>query len=601
MKRVFHIASIASLFATAARAQTTERVSVSTFGAQGSQGSNLWPGKVTPTSADGRFVVFSSAAPNLVHGDTNGREDVFLRDRSSGNTSRVSVNSAFLQANDVSTLPSISADGRFVVFHSRAGNLVAGDTNGVSDVFVRDVQSGNTARASISSDETQANDTSESAWISSDGRWIAFQSHATNLVLGDTNGVADIFLRHRTVGTTSRVSVSSTGAQASAASLYPSTSADGRYVAFASAAHDLVSGDTNTISDVFVRDRQAETTTRVSVDAIGAQGNDASTVCVISADGRFVAFESAASNLVPNDTNHASDIFVRDLVNGGTTRVSVSSSGVQSDGPSLEPALSADGRYVAFASNGTNLVTGDTNVAKDVFLHDRQTGQTIRISEDTAGLAGNTDSYAPSLSPDARYVAYESTATNLVLGDTNVVEDVFLHDRVGALPFTPFCFGDGSLATACPCSAPNSVPNPSGAPGRGCANSFNPQGALLYGEGQPSPDTVFLKAEIGTGYVGFGFLVKGDTQSSTGFANGDGVRCVEGSLVRFGGHNAGTNGALAGAWSYPNGAQTMSVSAVTGQTAGQSAYYQLFYRNSTPGFCSSATTNWSNSVGVAWP
>jgi hypothetical protein len=166
---------------------------------------------------------------------------------------------------------------------------------------------------------------------------------------------------------------------------------------------------------------------------------------------------------------------------------------------------------------------------------------------------------------------------------------------------TPYCFGDGSLATPCPCVPPNFIPTPSGAPDAGCANSFNLNGAKLSAVGTLSPDTLTFTTLIGGNSAAFGLLLKGNASLASGAANGDGVRCVDGQLIRFGGHNAGTNGAPLGTWTYPNTAQTIPVSMATIQPAGQTAYYQLFYRNLAASFCSSATTNMSNGMQVNWP
>ncbi|MFN0242719.1 MAG: FG-GAP repeat domain-containing protein [Planctomycetota bacterium] len=165
---------------------------------------------------------------------------------------------------------------------------------------------------------------------------------------------------------------------------------------------------------------------------------------------------------------------------------------------------------------------------------------------------------------------------------------------------TSFCFGDGSLATPCPCALPNTVPSPSGAPGHGCANSFDLSGALIWATGTTTPDTVAFTANVGPFYAGFGFLVKGNSSSAVGIVNGDGLRCSDGSLIRFGGHNAGTNGAPLGTWTYPNAVQTVPVSTATLQPGGQNAFYQLFFRNVTASFCNAGTTNWSNGVQVPW-
>ena len=199
-------------------------------------------------------------------------------------------------------------------------------------------------------------------------------------------------------------------------------------MAFTSAADNLVAGDTNGATDIFVHDRLTRTTERVSVSSSGAQANGASELPTISADGRFIAFRSLADNLVSSDTNATWDVFVRDQATGVTQRVSVSSTSGQSSGTSRDPALSADGRYMAFASTSANLVAGDTNGAKDIFVHDRLTSTTSLVSVDSWGSEGNADSYNPSLSADSQRLVFDSDASNLVPGDTNAARDVFVHD-----------------------------------------------------------------------------------------------------------------------------------------------------------------------------
>ena len=334
--------------------------------------------------------------------------------------------------------PSISADGRFVAFAAWARNLAPGDTNGFGDVFVHDRGTGTTERLSADRTGTEANDTIHQPAISGDGHVVAFVSAATNLVPGDTNGQADVFVHDRPSGTTERVSVNSDGAEGDGSSERPTLSADGRYVAFSSSATNLVPGDTNGQSDVFVHDRQTRLTERVSVDSAGIQGNAASFVgpndhgAPLSADGRFVAFTSAATNLVPGDTNGQSDVFVHDRRTGTTERVSVDSAGTEANGWSERPSISTDGRFVAFCSYATNLVPRDTNGRWDEFVHDRQTHTTERVSVDSAGTEGNGDSRGASLSADGRFVAFASDANNLVPWDTNSVTDVFVRDRNSA-------------------------------------------------------------------------------------------------------------------------------------------------------------------------
>jgi Tol biopolymer transport system component len=435
---VFSLALAASPQALAA---TTERVSVDSTGNPGDGDS-----KDASISADGRFVAFRSDASNLVAGDTNAAADIFVRDRQTGTTQRVSVDSAGNQGNGDSKNAWISADGRFVAFRSFASNLVSGDTNGVPDIFVHDLQTGTTERVSVDASGHEANGASGEAGpgisdgpsISADGRFVAFRSSASNLVPGDGNGKDDIFVHDRQTGATERVSVDSAGNEGNGYSYGPSLSADGRFVAFRSNASNLVPGDTNGTGDDFVYDRQTDTTERVSVDGSGNQGNGESIRPEISADGRFVAFRSFASNLVPGDTNGFPDIFVHDRQTGATERVSVDSAGNQGSGDNFHSSISANGRFVAFRSDAANLVPGDSNGVPDVFVHDRQTGATERVSVDSAGNEGNglSQNEAGSISADGRFVVFQSDSSNLVAGDTNASMDVFLRDR-GSPPAVP--------------------------------------------------------------------------------------------------------------------------------------------------------------------
>ena len=344
MKKVVRLAGVVMMLAPlVTHAQTTTRVSVDDLGVEG----NL-PSGSSSISADGRFVAFNSLATNLVVGDTNNTWDVFVHDRQTGVTQLVSVDSAGGQANDISASPSISADGRFVSFISNATNLVAGDTNNAADIFVHDRQTGVTQRVSVDSLGGEANDLSDTHSISADGRLVAFETLATNLVTGDSNGGFDIFVHDRQTGVTTRVSVDSKGIEANDSSINPAISADGRFVVFRSDATNLVAGDTNNVRDVFVHDRQTGAMTRVNVDSLGNESVDLgfSTFDVpsISADGRFVTFASKASNLVGGDTNDWEDVFVHDLQTGATTRVSVNSEGVEANAWSLNSSISADGR-----------------------------------------------------------------------------------------------------------------------------------------------------------------------------------------------------------------------------------------------------------------
>jgi Tol biopolymer transport system component len=409
---------------------TITRVSVDSAGNLGNSGS------YNPSiSADGRFVAFSSGASNIVPGDTNNTYDIFVRDRLTNTTTRLSVDSAGNQADRNSDGASISADGRFVAFNSDASNIVPGDTNNSFDIFLRDRLTNTTTLVSVDSAGNQGNRFSYNPSISADGRFVAFSSFASNIVPGDTNGDSDIFVRDTLTNTTTLVSVDSAGNQGNSQSFITSISADGRFVAFTSNASNIVPGDTNDDPDIFVRDTLTNTTTRVSVDSAGNQANYNSYNPSISADGRFVAFNSVASNIVPGDANNSFDIFVRDTLTNTTTGVSVDSAGNPGNIMSGSPSISADGRFVAFTSNASNLVPGDTNrerdlVGRHIFVRDTLTNTTTLVSVDSAGNQANSDSSSPSISADGQFVAFNSNASNLVPGDTNNSNDIFVVDTI---------------------------------------------------------------------------------------------------------------------------------------------------------------------------
>jgi hypothetical protein len=347
-------------------------------------------------------------------------------------TTRVSVASNGTEGNDRSELAAISANGRYVAFSSLATNLVLGDANGVRDVFLYDNETKVTTRVSVDSNGAEENATSSplASSISADGRYIVFSSLASNIVLGDTNGVSDVFLHDMQTGETKLVSVNSDGVQGDDSSGYSSISANGRYVAFSSYAGNLVSGGGNRRLQVYRHDMFTGLNVSVSVDVNGTWGNDTSFSRSISADGRYIAFSSYASNLVSGDTNLAMDAFVHDTQTGITTRVSVDSYGIQANSASDDiMQISGNGRYVMFGSLASNLVLNDTNEVNDVFLHDMQTGTTTRVSVDSNGIQGNSHSYTSSISSDGRYVSFSSSASNLVPGDTlNQYSDTFVHD-----------------------------------------------------------------------------------------------------------------------------------------------------------------------------
>jgi len=424
-------------------AGAVDLASVNNNGAPGNSSSNG-----VATNGDGSIVVFYSNADNLVPADTNQVRDVFLRDRNTHTTERVSVSSSGEQANGAShatgSSPVVSADGQVVAFYSDATNLVADDTNHQSDVFVRRRGSAAvTERVSVATDGTEGNGPSVNPSISADGRFVAFQSRASNLVPDDTNNAADIFVRDTCIsnGTAVPSCTPSTervcDVQPNAYSFSPSISAnpddpslDGRFVAFTSAATNLggtSDPDTNGALDIFVCDRTTGQIERVSLGEGGVQGNGDSILPAISGNGLVVGFKSLATNLVPNDTNGVVDVFVRDRAANTTERISVNIVGGNANDFSFPPTLNVDGRFVGFGSYATNLVTGDSNTTSDVFVRDRQIGVTKQADVNDSGEEANAGSpdVVPALSSDGKLIGFVSFATNLVPVNTNQMSNVF--------------------------------------------------------------------------------------------------------------------------------------------------------------------------------
>ena len=382
----------------------------------------------TPSiSADGRYVAFASAASTLVSGDTNGTEDVFVYDRVTGTTDRVSLTSTGAEADGDSYGPSISADGRYVAFTSAASNLTPGDGNHDLDVFVRDRVGRSTLLASAGPQGAMGDGPSVAPSISADGRLVAFESDAGSLVAGDTNRTGDVFVHDFVSGVTRRLSVGGNDQQTESPSFGAAMSADGSSVAFESFSSRLVPDDTNGALDVFVADVASGSITRVSLATDGGQADDRSYSPSISSDGRMVAFSSFADNLVPDDTNHLLDVFLRRRDQQTTTRLSVGPDGAEGDGLSFAPVVSADGALVVFSSEASNLVRDDSNATRDVFVASTASGALTRLSRAGRGKSqGDGPSLGPVVDGSGAMVAFASFATNLVPGDTNGQSDVFV-------------------------------------------------------------------------------------------------------------------------------------------------------------------------------
>ena len=390
-----------SLSASSAMSAAVTRVSLSNSGAQGNDRSS-WPS----TSDDGRYVAFYSDATNLVAGDTNGIADIFVRDRRLGTTTRVSVDNDGSQSNGAVFHSAISADGHSVAFDS-------------SDVFVRNWQAGSTVLISLPAFGSPTYHSGAEPSISGDGHVVAFFSGNDNMVgvdtnddwfcdtNCDTNSAGDIFVRDIQAATTKRVSVSSGGVEANGGSQHPAISSNGQYVAFSSTATNLVAGDGNGLSDIFVHNLNTNLTIRASVDTAGGDPNGDSGIFgpVINSTGRYVAFYSVASDLVAGDTNGMGDVFVRDLQENTTTRVSLTLAGEQRSIPSAYPAISGDGRWVVY--NG---------IDDGIFLYDQVSGRTTQIA---------SDGYVPAIGLNGCSILFASGDSTLVADDTNSAIDVF--------------------------------------------------------------------------------------------------------------------------------------------------------------------------------
>ncbi|MBK8816693.1 MAG: PD40 domain-containing protein [Methylococcaceae bacterium] len=403
-------------------------------------------------SADGRYVAFVTGNSKVTANDTNASYDVFVRDLLTRTTEVVSVNTSGKLGNDFSDTPSLSGNGRFIAFRSLASNFATGDTSKSYDIFVHDRQSKITRLVSKGYNGAKANGHSSYPQISADGRYVAFQSSASNLIANDTNRIDDVFVHDLKTKRTFRVSVNTNGKQAIGRnsiidpqkSGFPHISSDGRYIAFESDAQGLVDEDTNNLSDVFVHDQLTRKTIRVSVSSKGEQtvpfclglhchltgGNNYGSS--ISADGQFVAFYSDANNLVPFDKNEVRDVFIHSLKTGTTGIISVKTDGRQTNDGSGGTAISANGRFVSFASVATNLDNfgaAFSFLSANVFVRDRYLKVTNRVNFTPSGGDNDLFSDRPEISADGREISFYSASTDLIDHDTNGGSDIFVNDR----------------------------------------------------------------------------------------------------------------------------------------------------------------------------
>ncbi len=378
-------------------------------------------------NSTGRYVAFSSYGSNLVPGDSNGTIDTFWKDINTGQVLRCSTDSSGNQANLESTGSSISSDGRYVGFYSRANNLVTGDTNGQSDIFRKDLVTGETARCSTDSSGNQSNGTSSYVRLSSDGRYVAFQSDASNLVVGDNNGKTDVFRKDLVSGETLCCSMDSLNQIGNNASMYMSINSDGRYVAFQSDTSNLVAGDNNLKTDIFRKDLVTGEILRCSTNLANQEGNNISTFPSISMDGRFVAFDSTSSNLVTGDNNNSSDIFRKDLITGAIVRCSTDASGAEKSGHSTYASINADGRYIAFKSDAWLMPNYEYTGYSRIYRKDLVTGEILYCScTTTSGIISGTLG-PPEQNSDGNYAIFTSDTQvyrKLLIGEPPYVDSL---------------------------------------------------------------------------------------------------------------------------------------------------------------------------------
>ncbi len=577
------------LLAPTAAAQTCviDRISVDANGVE-SDGSSNQP-VMTP---DGRYVVFVSTATNLVPGDTNGVGDVFLRDLQLGTIERVSIGVGGVECDLSCSYPAISPDGRFVAFNTGSTTLDATDTNNALDVYLRDRWNGTIERVSRGVGGTLGDGPSFGATLGGiDARYVLFASWAGNLVPGDTNALRDVFLRDRVADTIERISVSTTGAEGDDSSgsgtLSSFITPDGRFVFFGSSASTLVAGDTNADLDVFVRDRSAGTTEFLIQAPGGGAPNGFTDLYSTTPDGRFVGFTSSAPDLVSGDTNGAVDAFVLDRTTGAVERVSITYTGGESMEGSWAPVVSQDGRYVVFSSAGADFVSFDPNTLREVFRRDRHAGRTERFLQSLNGFPAQADIGSASLSADGSSAAFGYAGDDFAIADLNGVGDIFVTTcAIGQ----PFCSGDGS-SSACPCGV-------AGAWQGGCPNSAG-AGAVLSAEGgaHTQDDTLTLYVRGLPTHTTVLFLCGTTTlNSGAGVPFGDGKRCVGGAIVMLARLLTQVGQSR---WGFGVSGAPMLSAQSNVPSGGDFRYYQAWYRNPAP-FCTPSTYNLSNGLDILW-
>ncbi len=430
MRYAHPIISLLLILSSTSFAQNAVRVSLGEMGTEGNDNSDICASSL---SADGRFLAFDSFATNMVALDFNRHADVFVRDLAQDLTVRISLNSSGVEGSMASAAPSISGDGRFIAFQSYADNFIGNDQNFAEDVFVHDRQSGQTECISVGMFGRTGNGRSWSPVISADGHYVCFVSRANDLVQGDGNWNADVFVYDRWLDSMDRISIDSNGVEANSYSESASMSADGRIIAFCSHASNLVVEDSNSSKDIFLHDRLYRKTKRISLSESGSQADDQSVDPSISADGKWVSFTSYAKNLHSSDTNSVSDIYLYDRESNSIEFVSRGAGNMVSTYPSQKSTLSGDGRFMVFQSGARNWSASDKNQVDDIYLYDRQLGILERVSVGQGDVEANWDCMRPSMNANASKVIYATRADSLddsnVDNDNNDKVDVYLYTR----------------------------------------------------------------------------------------------------------------------------------------------------------------------------
>ena len=375
-------------------------------------------------SADGRFIAYSSYASNLVPTDTNGTIDVFLYDRQTQQTTRPVHNKNGGQVAYGTDTPRLSRDGRYLFFISVSNDVVPNSINFVRKIFVLDRQTDTVTRVTNSTTGSEPNNDSYIGQVSADGNWLTYFSFANNLVPNDTNNKFDAFVSNRDGTITERVSVSSAGVQANNQAYAVAISGDGRYALFNTTANNMVPNDTNNAPDVFLRDRQAQTTTRISVADDGSQTISSYFGSAMSPDARYICFYGYGSGFLPQNTPAREYAFLKDRATNHTELISVAPNGAYPNGNSQIGSISDDGRHVVFRSNASNLAPNDTNTIDDVFLRDRLVNVTTCLSRDAQGVPRGGNNVL--LTPDALSAVFLNDGGGLVAGDNNGTPDLFI-------------------------------------------------------------------------------------------------------------------------------------------------------------------------------